>query len=540
MEAKVREDKEFLFGHPKGLYILFLTETWERFSYYGMRALLILYLTQSFLMTDVSAFAIYGSYTALVYISPVIGGILADRYLGFTKSVVFGGILMLIGHLTLGFSDIFHANNLAGDNGGNISVAPAASQVFYLSLSFLIIGVGFLKPNISTMVGDLYPKNSHLRDSGFTIFVWGINLGAAVSAFICGYVGQKYGWGYGFSLAGIGMGVGLANFLLGQKHLRGIGNPPQPDWLKQPTWIGLNREYAIYLAAILSTVLVWQFVQITEVLGYFVAGSVILSIAGALFFAFMYLEKIEREQVIAALGLTSAWVCFAALIEQMGSSISLFTERVVDRVIDFDNVTSSAQVGSALIAESAASGFFEIQAAQFQGLLATFIILLAPVFAWLWVYLERRNLNPSTPVKMSLSLIIVGIGYGILTLGITWSGEDSQVHLIWLVFLYFLFAVADMFIAPVGLSVITKLSPAKIVGFMMGLWMMAVAIGSYLAALIARFSSLDPTLLESSNPAAILANYQSFFSYLAVGAIVLGACYLFMSLFIKKWMHGVK
>ncbi len=497
-----------LFGHPKGLYVLALTEMWERFSFYGMRALLVFFLTQRFQFSDQAAFAVYGSYAALVYISPVLGGLLADRYLGFSRAVVFGGLLMVCGHFGLAAEDLLLAPH-----------GSAQAQVFYLSLAFLIAGVGLFKPNISTMVGGLYPDNGHLRDSGFTVFVWGINFGAAISAVVCGYVGQKYGWGYGFGTAGLGILLGLGIFVGGQRHLKGIGAPPDPAALGRRLRGGVRLESAIYLATLLAIFGVWRLVQM-PVLGYVVGASFVIATAGSIAYAYRHLELVRRQQLFAALALMGVWVCFAALIEQTGSSINLFTERVVDRSLKI----------------AGASGAYEMRSAQLQGLLPFLVILLSPLFAWLWGYLERRHLNPSTPVKFALSLLFLGAGYAAVFIGMLPADGSVSVPLVWLLVLYGLFAIGDLLIVPVGLSATTKLTTARLVGFMMGLWMLSVAIGNFLSAGIAGRSAVA----VHSAAAVVFARYREFFGVLALLSGALGGIVWTLAPQIRRWMHSVR
>lgn len=508
------EQCEYLFGHPKGLYVLVLTEMWERFSFYGMRGLLVFFLIDKFRFSDSLSFATYGGYTALVYVSPLIGGMIADRYLGFSRAVVFGGMLMLVGHLGLALEDLLFVTEVGTPAG----LAPAQLQLFHLSLAFLIVGVGLLKPNISAMVGGLYPKGGHLRDSGFTVFVSGINVGATVSAVLCGYVGQKYGWGYGFGLSALGMAAGLCVFVGGRRHLKGIGEPPAAARLHADLIAGLNPLVLIYLATLLAVLAVWQLMQMLEYLGFIVGLTFVGAAIGVLGYAFRRLERMQRQQLFSALMLMAIWVCFAAIIEQVGSSISLFTQRAVDRTV----------FG------------IEIQPAQLHGLLPFLVIVFSPVFAWWWGYLERRNRNPSTPAKFALSLLLLGVGYAALALGALWPDESARVSLIWVVLLYIFFAVGDLFIVPVGLSAVTKLAAREVVGFMMGLWMLSVAIGNYFSALIAQYSALPPEALAKALPEEILLHYQTFFAYLALGATLLGVLALLCAPAIRKWMYDVR
>lgn len=513
MVAPVR-DGDLWLGHPKGLWILVLTEMWERFSYYGMRALLVFFLTERFLYSDTLSFTVYGSYTALVYISPILGGLLADRYLGFSKAVLFGGILMMLGHIGLAAEDLFFP--------ARAGVVDALQlQIFYLSLAFLIVGVGLLKPNISTMVGGLYPKEGYLRDSGFTVFVFGVNFGATTSAVLCGYVGHRFGWGYGFGLAAVGILIGMCTFVGGQKHLTHVGQPPDPQALRAPIFMGFSRQTVIIALVLLSVFGVWQLVQMFNLLGSMVAGTIVVSVGGAILYAMLKLERVQRQQLFAALLLMSIWVLFAAIVEQMGSSINLFTERVVNR-----------QIGS--------GEGMEIRSAQLQGLLPFLVMAFSPVFAWLWGYLEARRLNPSTPVKFCFSLVFLALGYGSIVVGCFWPDANGRVHIGWLTLLYIFFAIGDLLIVPPGLSAITKLAVGQVLGFMMGLWMLSVAIGNYFAAAIANLSALEPAVQARAQPGEMMLHYQTFFTYLAGFSLALGLFALIMTPLIRKWMHGVR
>jgi POT family proton-dependent oligopeptide transporter len=502
--------KDTLLGHPKGLYVLALAEMWERFSYYGMKALFVFFLINRFGYTDELAFATYGTYTALVYLSPILGGLVADRYLGFTKCVTLGAILMTVGHAGLAFDDFVF--------GAGVVAAPGQIPLFHFSLACLIVGVGLLKPNISAMVGELYPKEGHLRDSGFTVFIWGVNFGATISALICGYLGQTYGWGYGFGVAGIGILLGLAVFLGGQKHLRGIGAPPDAARLRAPAWAGFSQETLIYFGTVLLVLLVWPMASMVQALGYVVGAAFLVVAAGLVVYGFKKLGQIERQQLFAATMLMAIWVAFVALIEQTGSSIALFTERVIDR----------------------RAGGVEIRSAQLQGLLPFLVIVSAPVFAWLWGFLERRRLNPSTPAKFAQSLMLMGVGYGAVTLGALWPNEAGKLHMVWLFLLYLFFAIGDLFIVPVGLSAVTKLATRTIIGLMMGLWMLSIAIGNFFAATLAKMSAVDPVQARTLPASDLLDHYQGFFGFLTLLSFALGFVALLCTPAIRKWMHGVK
>ncbi len=501
---KQSQEKE-LFGHPVGLYILFFTEMWERFSFYGMKALLIFYLTKYHLFSDSAGNLIIGSYAALVYAVPVIGGFIADKYLGFRKAIVFGGVMLVLGHLGMAYEGNAATQSLTGA----ITRDDTALQVFYFSLALIILGVGFLKANISSLVGELYKVGDKRRDSGFTIFYMGINLGSFFATIICVWLGEKFGWSYGFGAAGIGMTLGLITFILGKKYLMGKGESSVPDFLNQLTF-GVKNEWLIYIASILSTVIFWQMVQRHE------AVSMSLMIAGAasfiyiIYYAIKELDKIAREQLFALTVLIVFTVIFWALFEQAYTSLNLFADRVLDRG--------------------------DIAAGTFLSLNALFIILLAPVFAWLWVKLGKYN--PNTAVKFSLALMLVGLGFGSLVLGINASGI-GKVAIYWLVITYFLHTCGELCLSPVGLSAVTKLSPPKIVGFMMGVWFLATASSEFIASVLANIASVDTSNGTTLDLSIAKESYLQLFEYLLYTGVGFGFILLLFSPLVKKMMHGV-
>jgi len=509
---------ELLWGHPKGLYILFLTEMWERFSYYGMRALLIFYLTQYLLFSDSQSIAIYGAYTALIYITPVIGGIISDRYLGSTKSVIWGGLLMILGHIGMAFEGVPPVESVSEIGEIIILRNNFTLQAFFISITFLIVGVGFFKANISTMVGQLYLEDDFRRDEGFTIFFWGINIGAFLAAAICGYVGQRFGWGYGFGIAGIGMAVGLGIFIYGQKHLHGIGAPPTSSRIEAKSFIGINVENSIYLGSIFSVAIIWKIVQHAQLISYAVFITVIIALSWTVFYACTRCEPRDRDRMLIALVFMTTWVIFVALFEQMGSSLNLFTDRFVNL-----NLFG-----------------FEFMASQVQGLPSLFLLLITPFFFRLWSILDRHRLNPPSAVKFALALIIMGLGYYILSLAIDSNDGTGNINLGWIILIYLFFAVSDLFIGPIGLSVVTKLSVARALGFMMGLWMLSVAIGSYLASSAAQYVALDGSGEMIYSRGEQLERFGDFFAYLSYGSLGLGLFFLLLVPLIKKAMHGIK
>ena len=481
-------------GHPKGLFVCFATEMWERFSYYGMRALLILYLTKHWEFTDATSYLIYGAYTSLVYIMPVFGGMLADQILGSKKAVTYGAILLVFGHLGM--------------------TVESNEQIFYLSLALIVSGVGFLKPNISTMVGALYEEGDPRRDSGFTIFYMGINIGAFTATLLCGYLGEQVGWAYGFGAAGIGMLFGLIIFLWGQKYLEGLAEPPSNKYLQKMN--GISYESWAYISGIFMVLITWFLVQNSQLVGQLLGGFGAIFIGAWLLYALFRCAPDERDRLIVIGILILFSLIFWALFEQAGSSLNILTDRGVNRVI----------FG------------WEVPASMFQSLNAGFIFTIAPLFAMLWIALAKRNMEPSTPIKFSIGIIFVGLGFLALVYGMR-SSEGLQTGVFWIILIYLLHTLGELCLSPVGLSSVTKLSPQRIVGFMMGMWFFASAAGNYVAGLIARATASDSSGV--SNDVFDLTQKQSFMDvYTDVGLMAIG-CGIFLAILnpiLKKLMHG--
>jgi proton-dependent oligopeptide transporter, POT family len=497
--------EQTIFGHPKALFILFFTEMWERFSFYGMKALLIFYLTKYHLFSDESGNFLIGSYAALVYAVPVVGGFVADRYLGFRKAIVFGGILLVLGHLGMAYE----GNAATRAISGQIIRDNFALQIFYLSLAFIIMGVGFLKANISSLVGELYVVGDKRRDSGFTIFYMGINLGSFLATLICVWLGEKYGWSFGFAAAGFGMLFGLIIFIFGKKLLMGKGESKVPEFLSNTT-IGIRNEWLIYIVSVLSILLLWQMVQRHSVVQNALIVSGAISVVYILYFAITQLDKIARERLFALTILIIFTVIFWALFEQAYTSLNLFADRILDR-------------GA-------------IPAGNFLSLNAFFIVAFAPVFAWLWVKLGKYN--PNTAVKFAIALLLVGLGFGSLVFGINISGM-GKVSMFWLVLTYFLHTCAELCLSPVGLSAVTKLSPVKIVGFMMGVWFLATAGSEFIASILANIASVDTSNGTAPDFSLAKQSYLKLFEYLFYTGIGFGIFLLSFSPILKKLMHGV-
>ncbi len=481
-------------GHPKGLFVCFATEMWERFSYYGMRALLILYLTKHWEFTDATSYLIYGAYTSLVYIMPVFGGMLADQILGSKKAVTYGAILLVFGHLGM--------------------TVESNEQIFYLSLALIVSGVGFLKPNISTMVGALYEEGDPRRDSGFTIFYMGINIGAFTATLLCGYLGEQVGWAFGFGAAGIGMLFGLIIFLWGQKYLEGLAEPPSNKYLQKMN--GISYESWAYISGIFMVLVTWFLVQNSQLVGQLLGGFGAIFIGAWLLYALFKCAPDERDRLIVVGILILFSLIFWALFEQAGSSLNILTDRGVNRVI----------FG------------WEVPASMFQSLNAGFIFTIAPLFAMLWIALAKRNMEPSTPIKFSIGIIFVGLGFLVLVYGMT-SSEGLQTGVFWIILIYLLHTLGELCLSPVGLSSVTKLSPQRIVGFMMGMWFFASAAGNYVAGLIARATASESSGV--SNDVFDLSQKQSFMDvYTDVGLMAIG-CGIFLAILtpiLKKLMHG--
>jgi POT family proton-dependent oligopeptide transporter len=543
-------------GHPKGLFVLFFAEMWERFSYYGMRALLIFYLTKHWLFDDGPAGVIYGAYTALVYITPVLGGYLADKYLGQRKAVTYGALLLTFGHFLMGFE-------------GNGGQDAASLNIFWLALAFIIVGSGFLKANISVIVGQLYPRTDVRRDGAYTIFYMGINLGAALGSLLCGYLGETYGWSYGFGAAGFGMLLGLIVFTVFKPLLLGRGEPSDPVKLASPV-MGIKLEWLLYGVGLVAVLTCWWLVQNQAVVGTLlgVGGTIlILYVLGEATFRFvhgsyaasptlplaifglgglmaivafigMFLESLseaaalnlalagfgvsllvviwqslinrneDRDRIFAAMFLIVGSILFWALFEQAGSSLNLYTDRHVDRTI----------LG------------FDVPASMFQSINAIYIVLLAPLFAWLWTSLGRRGLEPSTPAKFGLALMQLGAGFLVLVAG---AATGNMTPVIFVFLIYLLHTTGELCLSPVGLSAMNRLAPAHMASLIMGTWFFASATGNFVAGLIAAATGSEAASGEGAGKEVVLDVYSQI-GWIAIGV---GVVVLVISPLIKKLMH---
>ncbi|MDP9164181.1 MAG: peptide MFS transporter [Pseudomonadota bacterium] len=577
------------FGHPNQLARLFTTEMWERFGYYGMRALLTLYLTKHFVLGDHAATGLYGGYTALVYLTPLVGGLIADQYLGSKRSVKFGAILMAIGYLTLAFGgqpskpyalidgqryevqiDNFsdrpssaaneqrfildHGQRLkikGNDDGSVALVAPGGAiartvakgalidgsdkspvmiAILLIALSTISVGNGFFKPNISTMVGALYDQTDQRRDAGFTIFYMGINLGSILGQFFCPILADWLGWWAGFSLAGLGMLVSYCLIQFDGGRLAGFGETPERP--------GGDRALVIYGLAILAIpvfFLLFQNLMATPepapgsgIVGYIASlslmgkllfGTFLVSVPGILVWSFLKGSRQEAQMMVAAMVLIIFNVVFWTLFEQAGSSLTLFADRNTDLHL----------IGS-----------ISLTAPQTQNFNPLSIVILAPLLSILWAALAKRGLEPSIPVKFGLALMGVGAGFLFLVFGSQFAGPDFKVGLWWLAGLYVIHSLAELCISPVGLSMITKLSIARVVGLMMGVWFLSISVAQYFAGVVAQVASVATIGGEVTNLKLSLATYTHTFTVIAWVAIGAGVLLLLLSWPLKKLMHGVK
>ncbi|WP_338425292.1 peptide MFS transporter [Sphingopyxis kveilinensis] len=469
-------------GHPKGLYMLFFAEMWERFSYYGMRAILIFYLTQHWLFSDSKSSLIYGAYTSLVYITPVLGGYLADRYLGQRKAVLFGGLLLAAGH------SLMAVEGVGGQDDPTINV-------FWAALAFIIVGSGFLKANISVMVGQLYKLTDTRRDGAYTIFYMGINVGAALGTILVAYLGQTIGWGFGFGLAGIGMLAGLVVFVLGKGVLNGAGEAPAP--------LAKSREMTIYAIGFASVAVIWALVQYQDVIQSLLVVSGI-ALLGYVLYESLKLEKEPRERMFAILFLISLNPLFWGLFEQAGGSMNLFTDRFVDR-----------------------SG---VPAGIFQSINPIIIILVAPIFAALWVWLGKRGAEPSAPAKFGLALAQMGLANLVLVWGAEAYGVAAMTP-VFLVFAYYFFATTgELCLSPVGLSAMNRLAPSFLASLIMGAWFYMTAVGNFVAGKIGEATGGHDGQMTKQG----LLDIYELFGWISIGAAV---AVLLVSPIVKRWMH---
>lgn len=495
--------------HPKAIVIIFLTEMWERFSYYGMRSLLTLYMAKVLYahlgeqQANTKALGVYGAYTAMAYLFPVVGGMIADRYFGFRRSVIIGAAMMAIGHITLGLQGVpgFESSQL----------------IFFLSLAIIIVGNGYFKPNMSSFLGTFYELDDPRKDSAYSIFYMGVNTGSLLAMLTCGYVGQRIGWHYGFGLAGIGMTAGLILFMwLGPKYFGDKGLPANPEAGRKPLLGSINANSTIILGTILMIPAVMFLLNpnaiLNRVLVVVSAGILIYLVWSALRLP----DRKEGQRLLVVVFLFFFHMIFWMLFEQAGGSIALFTDKNVNRMV----------------------GGMEIPAAQFGALNGFFVILLAPFFSWLWIWLGKRKLEPSTPMKFVLSLLQIAIGFGLIVWGARAFATDGLMPLVFLVLMYFFHTTGELSISPVGLSMISKLSPPKILGFVMGAWYLSISLGNSMASEIGKLTATG----DGTNLSRIESLMTYTDTYLVWGIYVVLGFTVALALLVpllRKWMHGV-
>lgn len=643
------------FGHPKQLKRLFTTEMWERFGYYGMRAILTLYLANHFLFDDKTSTGLYGGFTALVYLTPLIGGLLADRYLGFKRSVKFGAILMALGYFILCFGgdtakpyaviegQRYEVTNegsgdarqqfvamggqkleikgnddksisLRGGDGAEVrKIAPEAFKagatrsnlfvgIMLLGLTLVTVGNGFFKPNISTIVGSLYEQGDRRRDAGFTIFYMGINLGSLISQFFCPLLAQSVGWWAGFGLAAIGMTCSWALFQFDGGRLDGYG--------ERPEGADESKDMLIYGGAILAVPLIiflfynlmnyvapeagsglLGYVASLPIMGKALFGTFVLGVPAILFWAWKNGNRTEFQMMCAAMVLIVFNTVFWTLFEQAGSSLTLFAERNTVLEIGWtrplfamfqatpityyiffaaliggiawaahwffawgeDAATRRAMgITATIVAVLAMIGMafarrqgfateevYAMPAGQTQIFNALFIVMLAPLFSLLWNAMARRGVEPSIPVKFGIALMGVGFGFLFLVWGSSFADSKFQVGLFWLAGLYLIHSIAELCISPVGLSMITKLSIARIVGMMMGVWFLSIACAQYVAGIVAQFASVETVGGQVTNLKVSLDTYIGVFTQIGWISVGIGVALLALAIPLRRLMHGV-
>lgn len=650
-----RSDNDTWFEHPRQLKRLFTTEMWERFGFYGMRALLTLYLAEHFLFNDQTTTGLYGGFTALVYLTPLIGGLLADRYLGSKRSVKFGAVLMALGYFTLCFggetakpyalvdgqryevqidraaegspqylitgdqrlqirgNDDKSVSLIAADGTEARRIAPGGfesqgerssffTMLMLAGLSLVTIGNGFFKPNISTIVGSLYQEGDRRRDAGFTIFYMGINLGSLISQFFCPMLAESVGWWAGFGLAAIGMLFSWVLIQFDGGRLSGYG--------ERPEGVGGERDLVIYACAIAAVPVVWflfsnlmhytapeagsgiiGYIASLPIMGKVLFGTFLIGVPAILIWSYKNGSRQEFQMMVAAMVLIIFNVVFWTLFEQAGSSLTLFADRNTDLAIQWTGplfaMFRSAPFTYYLVALLLAFGlcslawwFFSygetretkrtmgigflvvatvvtiglhfarnslinqpvyvMPAGQTQIFNALFIVLLAPVFGIMWNALSKRGIEPTIPIKFAIALVGVGAGFLFLVWGAASAGADFKVGVAWLAGLYLIHSMAELCISPVGLSMITKLSIARIVGMMMGVWFLSISVAQYVAGVVAQVASVETVGGQVTNLKVSLDTYSDVFRTIGLVSAGIGVLLLLLSPLLKKWMHGVK
>lgn len=494
-------------GHPPGLRVLFLAEMWERFCYYGMRTLLTLYLVKSLLMGKEEAVVVYGAYTALVYAAPVVGGKLADKLLGYKRAVVLGGIMMAIGEFTI------VGHKLVG--GG----PELATPLMYVGMGLLIVGNGYFKANISSIVGKLYDDRPHLKDSGFTIFYIGINVGALLATTVCAWVGATYGREYGFGLAGLGMLLGLGQFVLGQGLLEGKGDAPDEKLLHEPAYGPLSRWHLTVILSFAAALSLYVLLTNNWIVGWLLVGTGIV-VAYMLITASKEGGTVQIHRTIALFIFMVLNVMWWALFEQAGTSLTLFAEEAVDRHV----------FGWNMPAEN--TQFFN----------PFFIVLFGSIFSKMWASLDAKGKSPNIPIKFGLAFIQLGLGFYMLVIGSSMAGETFKVPLTFLALLYLLHTTGELFLSPIGLSMVTKLAPKGQVASVMGAWFLSFAGANFVGGMIATLTGGHGEA-DGASPAGaqqVMETYVDVYAQFTYIIIAIGIGILILNKPFNKLMHGVK
>ena len=478
-------------NHPIGLRTLFLTEMWERMSFYGMRGILVLFMTASLIdgglaIDAVSASAIYGIYSSSVYLVALLGGWIADRHIGQQNAILYGGLVIMIGHFLLAFTNI---------------------ETFYLGLIFVVLGTGLLKPNISAIVGGLYEKEQEKKEAGFTIFYMSINIGSVLGFFICGYLGESIGWHYGFGAAGIGMAFGLIQFIFTRKNLGEVGIKPSielPKNKKKKEIISLYLLSFVFMAILLMGIFgFWTFdpIPIANAL-----TVIIISIAAIYFlylFIFGNLNEDERKKIILILVLFFGAAFFWSGFDQAGSSFNIFAKEYTDRII----------LG------------WEYPASWLQVLNPLLVVILSPFMAYLWIYLGKKMLDPSLPFKFGVGLILMAIGFIFIAIGANIALQEGMAGARWLLLTYLFHTLGELTLSPIGLAAISNLAPKRYVGQMMGIWFLASSLGAIIAGLLSGQATYDG-----------LSSMPDLFNYIAIISAIGGLALILIAKPLNKWV----
>ena len=568
--------REELWGHPKGLYVLFFTEMWERFSYYGMRALLVLFLVADisdpdnpgFGWSEKEAYSLFGWYTMMVYVCAILGGILADKFIGRKKSVVLGGFILILGHSILAFPGMF---------------------TFYTGIILIILGVGALKPNISTIVGELYSANDKRRDEGFVIFYIGINAGAFLSGLIIGVIGETYGWHYGFGLAGIGMFFGQLVFMLGRKHLIGVGEKPNleddnssslGDLLSRLIKSGKGLGLTVSIATI-SSVLAYFYATGNDKIGYALLGTFYGVIGGVLFMIYREINKIEKDRFVVLLLCFFISIIFWGAFEQSGALINIYTNNKIDRtlslwIIDlifiggglwllfsaimrhikkidtsiiFYGLSALVFVIYGLLRTFEFTHPYEVKTTVFQSVNSFFIMIFGTASVSLWVWIRKKGWEYSAIFKMAVGTIILGIGFSFMTIAAkeTVITENGLANVSWLILAYLFWTIGELFISPVTLSFVTKVAPVKYVSILMGVYFAITGLGNKLAGVIGEISTemVESSVSEGvkiglSEVEATANAHSALFMYILAGCIGFSMLIIVFLKKLKSLTHGAE